>query len=45
IGDINIYDRFTFAEVPQEYAPEVLTVMKNYRMNGRRINIEKARAR
>lgn len=42
IGDISIYDRFTFAEVPQEYAPEVMTGMKNYQLNGRRINIEKA---
>jgi ATP-dependent RNA helicase DeaD len=45
IGDINIYDRFAFAEVPHEYAPEVITVMKDYHMNGRRINVEKAHSR
>ncbi len=42
IGAINIYDRFTFAEVPREYAAEVLISMKNSTLNGQRINIEKA---
>jgi ATP-dependent RNA helicase DeaD len=45
IGAINIYDRFTFAEVPREYAGEVLASMKNSTLNGQRINIEKATAK
>ena len=45
IGDINIYDKFTFIEVPGKYAIEVLTSMKNYKINGRKINIEKANAK
>jgi ATP-dependent RNA helicase DeaD len=45
IGSINIYDKFTFVEVPREYAAEVLTSLKNNRLNGRRINVEKANAR
>jgi ATP-dependent RNA helicase DeaD len=45
IGSINIYDRFTFAEVPHEYAAEVLTSMRNCELNGRRINVERAIAR
>ena len=45
IGAINIYDRFTFAEVPREYATEVLISMKNSILNGQRINVEKANAK
>jgi ATP-dependent RNA helicase DeaD len=45
IGDINIYDKFTFIEVPGKYATEVLTSIKNYKINGRKINIEKANAK
>ncbi len=45
IGAINIYDRFTFAEVPREYAAEVLKSMKNSLLNGQRINVEKANAK
>jgi ATP-dependent RNA helicase DeaD len=45
IGSINIHDRFTFAEVPHEYATEVLTSMRNCELNGRRINVERAMAR
>jgi ATP-dependent RNA helicase DeaD len=45
IGAINIYDRFTFAEVPREYASEVLSSMKNSILNGQRINVEKANAK
>lgn len=42
IGSIDICDRFTFVDVPREYADEVLTSLKMSRLNGRRINIEKA---
>jgi ATP-dependent RNA helicase DeaD len=45
IGAINIYDRYTFAEVPREYAAEVLISMKNSTLNGQRINVEKATAK
>jgi ATP-dependent RNA helicase DeaD len=45
IGAISIHDKFTFAEVPLEYAGEVLTSMKNSMLNGQKIHIEKAMAR
>ena len=45
IGDINIYDKFTFIEVPGKYAEEVLASMKNYKINGHKIYIEKANAK
>ncbi len=44
VGTINIFDKFTFVEVPHEYATEVLTSLKNTKINGRRINVEKANA-
>jgi len=42
IGTIDIYDRFTFVEVPTEYAGDVLTIMKNNEIKGKKINIEPA---
>lgn len=42
IGTIDIYDRFTFVEVPIEYAPDVLSIMKNNQIKGKKINIEPA---
>lgn len=45
IGAINIYDRFTFVEVPREYASEVFYSMKDSKINGRRINVEHANKR
>jgi ATP-dependent RNA helicase DeaD len=45
IGMINIYDKFTFAEVPIEYASRVLTCLHQATMKGRRVNVELAKAR
>ncbi len=42
VGLIDIYDRFTFVEVPREYAQEVLKVMKDNQIKGKNINIEPA---
>ncbi len=42
VGLIDIYDRYTFVEVPKEYAKEVLTIMKNNRIKGKTIAIEPA---
>lgn len=42
IGTIDIYDKFTFVEVPTEYAAQVLSTMKNNQIKGKRINIEPA---
>jgi len=45
IGAIDIFDKYTFVEVPRKYANEVLTTMKNYKINGRKINVETANKR
>lgn len=43
IGTIDIYDKFTFVEVPLEHAKHVLSIMKNNQIRGKKINIEPAR--
>lgn len=45
IGAIDIYDSYTFVEVPREYAHKVLDSMKNYTMKGRKVNIERSNKR
>ena len=45
VGAIDILDRYSFVEVPKEFASEVLRSMKNYTIKGKRINIEKSNAR
>jgi len=45
IGMINIYDKFTFVEVPEEYANRVLNCMHRNMIKGRRVNVEPAKAR
>jgi ATP-dependent RNA helicase DeaD len=42
IGNISIYTKFTFVDVPREYADEVLISLKRNQLNGRKVNIEKA---
>jgi ATP-dependent RNA helicase DeaD len=45
IGMINIYDKFTFAEVPVEYASRVLSCMHQAIIKGRKVSVEPAKAR
>ncbi len=45
IGAINIFDKYTFVEVPREYSLEVMQSMKNYKLKGKTINIEKSKRR
>jgi len=45
IGMINIYDKFTFAEVPVEHAARVLSCMNQSMIKGRRVSVELAKAR
>jgi len=42
IGTIDMYDKYTFVEVPREYASEVIDVMKMAKIKGKSINIEPA---
>jgi ATP-dependent RNA helicase DeaD len=45
IGLINIYDKFTFVEVPEGVAERVLSVMNKNTIKGHRVNIEPAKGR
>jgi ATP-dependent RNA helicase DeaD len=42
IGSIDMYDKYTFVEVPREYASDVIEVMKSVKIKGKSINIEPA---
>ena len=42
IGTIDMYDKYTFVEVPREYAPEVIQTMKMAKIKGKSLNIEPA---
>ena len=42
IGRIDMFDRYTFVEVPKEYAKEVLISLKDNKIKGNKINIEPA---
>lgn len=42
IGTIDMFDKYTFVEVPSEYAKEVLHAMKNVKIKGKSIAIEPA---
>ncbi len=39
IGNIDIYDNYTFVEIPKEYADKVLTVMRKNTVKGNKITI------
>ena len=42
IGTIDMYDKYTFVEVPREYAREVLNAMKNVKIKGKPVAVEPA---
>jgi len=45
IGSIDMYDKYTFVEVPKEHASEVIQVMKTAKIKGKSLNIEPANKR
>lgn len=45
VGDIDIYDDYTFVEIPERYADEVLEIMRKNTIKGNKINIERAKAK
>ncbi len=45
VGAIDVHDKYTFVEVPVEFAPNVLKAMKNVKIRGKSINIEPANAK
>mgnify|MGYP002421699551 CR=1 FL=1 len=42
IGTIDMFDKYTFVEVPREYGKEVLNAMKNAKIKGKAVNMEPA---
>lgn len=42
IGAIDIFDKFTFVDVPRKYSSQVLESMKNHTVKGRKIVIQKS---
>ena len=42
IGTIDMYDKYSFVEVPREYAREVLNAMKNVKIKGKTVAVEPA---
>lgn len=42
VGTIDIFDKYTFVEVPKEFASEVLSAMEHVKIKGKQINIEPA---
>lgn len=42
IGSIDMYDNYTFVEVPREYAMDVLHAMDHAKIKGRSVNVEPA---
>ena len=45
VGTIDMYDKYTFVEVPRENAADVLRAMKNTKIKGKTINVEPANGR
>ena len=43
VGTLDMYDNFSFVEVPQEYAAAVLEAMNHSKIKGRRVNMEPAK--
>ena len=42
VGAIDMYDKYTFVEVPADVAAEVLEAMKQAKIKGKVINVEPA---
>ncbi|QCR21782.1 DEAD/DEAH box helicase [Pontibacter sp. SGAir0037] len=42
VGDIDLYDKFSFVEVPSEFTPEILERVNGIEVDGRSIVVEKS---
>lgn len=42
VGEIDIYDKFSFVEVPKEHTKQVLEIMNGAQIKGKRVNVEVA---
>lgn len=42
VGTIDMFDKYTFVEVPRKYAKAVIEAMKHAKIKGKSVNVEKA---
>ena len=42
VGDIDMYDKFTFVEIPEEYVNQVINGLNNKRIKGMKVKVELA---
>lgn len=45
IGSIDMYDKYSFVDVPHKYYKQILKSMKHTKIKGNRVNIEKAESK
>lgn len=45
VGSIDMYDKYTFVDVPRKYYKQVMKSMKNKKIKGNKVNMEKAESR
>ncbi|EFG90123.1 DbpA RNA binding domain protein [Clostridium carboxidivorans P7] len=45
VGDIDIFDKFTFIDLPEDLLDAVLSRSSGKRLNGRKVNIEVAKSK
>lgn len=45
VGSIDIYENFSFVEVPEDRANEVFEILKNAKLKGKKVRIDRARGR
>jgi len=43
VGSIDIFDKYTFVDVPQEYEQKVINALNNSNIKGNRVKVEKAK--
>ena len=45
VGSIDMYDKYTFVEVPREQADSILEAMNRAKIKGKNVHVEKANRR
>jgi ATP-dependent RNA helicase DeaD len=43
IGKINVFDKFTFVEVPREFSDRIIRSVNDIMMKGRRVKVQQAK--
>ena len=45
VGSIDIFDKYTFVDIPKEYEQQVITALNNSNIKGNKVKVEKAQGR